>query len=387
MRLQFQKTRSETLLHEASDLAVMLKWRKPDAGWGLIELEHWALSRCSDDAPPSSQALVRGAAAAELVARVAGWRKAPELWFDAAEQLPAGLARRVVDQGEACVDLAGLLRHYDEPWEKARKERDRKKKARDEEEAETNRDASEDVRGRSAEGDGGSADSERKKKKEKEIENPLPSEEEVAPAEQQPLELEPSEPSAEHQEHPLQELWNRLAHPSLPRWEGMNPKRKKAADARLKDRSLAEHARVIEGINASKFCLRMNERKWPANPDWFLKPDTADKVLEGTYGRDAAPAPPPPEPGPVQPDTPAGRLWHDVLAKLRDDGHEYSLQWLGKLHPVAIQGGALVLEVEDVFLAEWVGATYGELLNATVSALGGATRVTCRPPVASEVAA
>jgi hypothetical protein len=288
MRLQFQKTRSETLLHEASDLAVILKWRKPDAGWGLIELEHWALSRCSDDAPPSSQALVRGAAAVELVARVAGWRKEPEMWFEAAEQLPARPARRVVDQGEACVDLAGLLRHYDEAWEKAKKERDRKKKARDEEEAQTAPVASADV---PQTGGGSLADREGKKENKKEI--PLPSEEREALAEQESLELEPSGPDAAPGEHPLQELWNRLAHPSLPRWEKLSKTRKRIADARLKERSLSEYALIIERINASTF---LRGKKW-LSLDWLLKPENLQKVLEGNYDDEPAPKPAQNRPG------------------------------------------------------------------------------------------
>jgi hypothetical protein len=214
----------------------------------------------------------------------------------------------------------------------------------------------------------------------KEIEDPLSKE-------GGQLELEPSEASGGG-DHPLQALWNRLAHPELPRWVGLSKTRKRIADARLRERSLQEYARIIERINASKFCRGVNDRNWKVTPDWFLKPDNIDKVLGGNYDGGEPPSPAAAEePLPTLPATPAGSLWGRVLAKLRDDGHDYPLQWLRKLAPVAIQGGALVLEVEDVFLAEWVGATYGELLNAAVVELGGASRVTCRPPQAPEVAA
>lgn len=108
-------------------------------------------------------------------------------------------------------------------------------------------------------------------------------EEREAPAEQEPLELEPSEPGLETAEHPLQELWNRLAHPDLPRWDGLSKTRKKMADARLKERSLQEYAHIIERISASEFLRGANDRHWTATPDWFLKPANIDKVLEGNY--------------------------------------------------------------------------------------------------------
>ncbi len=385
MRLPFQKLRSETVDHEAADLAAILSWDEAKAGWGLVKLERWALARCADDSPPSAQSLVRGSGALKVVATAAGWRKEPELFLAACEQLPSPPACRVTDDaGELCVDLVGVLQPYDEAWAKAKKERDRKAAARAKEEAETDRDMSED--GPRSSG-GGSTDGEGKKEMKKEMKNEKPPLEK----EEEQLELEPSGNPGELPspgEHPLQALWNRLAHPELPRWVGLSKTRKRIADARLKERSLQEYARIIERINASKFCRGVNDRNWKVTPDWFLKPDNIDKVLGGNFDGGEPPTPTAAEePLPTLPATPAGSLWGRVLAKLRDDGHDYPLQWLRKLAPVAIQGGALVLEVEDVFLAEWVGATYGELLNAAVVELGGASRVTCRPPQAPEVTA
>jgi len=39
----------------------------------------------------------------------------------------------------------------------------------------------------------------------------------------------------------------------------------------------------IERIGKSKFCTGINERGWVADVDWFLKPDTVAKIVEGAY--------------------------------------------------------------------------------------------------------
>jgi hypothetical protein len=81
----------------------------------------------------------------------------------------------------------------------------------------------------------------------------------------------------------LQVLWNDAAHPDLPRWVELPEKRKVAARARLRERTLAEWRAILERISASSFCRGENDRGWKADPDWLLKPDTASKVLEGKY--------------------------------------------------------------------------------------------------------
>lgn len=53
---------------------------------------------------------------------------------------------------------------------------------------------------------------------------------------------------------------------------------------RWKEHSTDEFWReVIWGINQSEFCLGKNDRGWKADFDWFVRTDTAAKVIEGKY--------------------------------------------------------------------------------------------------------
>lgn len=86
----------------------------------------------------------------------------------------------------------------------------------------------------------------------------------------------------------LQSLWNETAAPVLPRWRDLTPKRRAAAQARLRERPIDGEdgwRAVIARISASPFCRGENDRGWKASPDWLLQPDTATKVLEGKYDR------------------------------------------------------------------------------------------------------
>lgn len=99
----------------------------------------------------------------------------------------------------------------------------------------------------------------------------------------------PQPPDVPRTEAPeaLMRAWNEKAHPSLPRVREMTKGRKKAATSRLRERPLAEWLAIIEQINASAFCRgerpRPGHEQWRANFDWLLKPETATRVLEGTY--------------------------------------------------------------------------------------------------------
>lgn len=81
----------------------------------------------------------------------------------------------------------------------------------------------------------------------------------------------------------LQEAWNELAHPDLPRWKELGKERQKRAKQRLKERSLETWRQVITRLSASDFCRGTNDRGWCADPDFLLRPETAAKVLEGKY--------------------------------------------------------------------------------------------------------
>jgi hypothetical protein len=94
-----------------------------------------------------------------------------------------------------------------------------------------------------------------------------------------------SESAADESETPadLRALWNAEADPRLPRWRELTPKRSQQAAARLREHPLAEWRIILGRINGSPFCLGQNDRGWKADVEFFLRPDTATRVLEGKY--------------------------------------------------------------------------------------------------------
>ena len=83
----------------------------------------------------------------------------------------------------------------------------------------------------------------------------------------------------------LQELviaWNAL--PDVPKVAKLTDGRKQTLRARLQDPTFADRWRDAMGhIGSSSFCRGANDRGWRADFDWFLKPDTVTKILEGKY--------------------------------------------------------------------------------------------------------
>lgn len=74
--------------------------------------------------------------------------------------------------------------------------------------------------------------------------------------------------------------WNRLMGQSC-RW---TPKRQTAFRQRWKVPTWRESWRqAISRAAASEFCRGVNDRAWLADFEWFLKPDTVTKLLEGKY--------------------------------------------------------------------------------------------------------
>lgn len=113
MRLPYLQVATEVIQQDARDLAVMLDWVEASAGWGMLKVFNWALSRCPDDAPPSANDIIRGPMAAKLIASVAGWDKDPMEFVRGCEQLPG----RPLHEVEDGIRIRGLTR-YDAAWGK-----------------------------------------------------------------------------------------------------------------------------------------------------------------------------------------------------------------------------------------------------------------------------
>jgi hypothetical protein len=74
--------------------------------------------------------------------------------------------------------------------------------------------------------------------------------------------------------------WNRQMGQSC----RLTPKRQTAFRQRWKNPDWRESwQRAIQRAAASEFCRGVNDRAWLADFEWFLKPDTVTKLLEGKY--------------------------------------------------------------------------------------------------------
>jgi hypothetical protein len=87
--------------------------------------------------------------------------------------------------------------------------------------------------------------------------------------------------------------WN--SHPGLPAVQSPSKLRIAKLRARRKDPYfVANWQAAIDRICQSGFCIGQNDRGWKADFDWFLKPDTVARVMEGKYDNHA----------PAQPESP-----------------------------------------------------------------------------------
>lgn len=86
-----------------------------------------------------------------------------------------------------------------------------------------------------------------------------------------------------HSSDELLAVWNAYCG-SLAKAQAMTAKRKKSANARLKENpDLGYWREVIEKMAVSDFCNGKSGGTWKANLDFLLKPDTHLKVMEGMY--------------------------------------------------------------------------------------------------------
>jgi hypothetical protein len=82
--------------------------------------------------------------------------------------------------------------------------------------------------------------------------------------------------------------WNQS--PGLTAVRTWTASRARLLSARRRDSFFAENWRTaIAKIAASKFCTGVNDRGWRADIDWFLRPTTVGRIMEGKYD-DRSPA-------------------------------------------------------------------------------------------------
>lgn len=87
----------------------------------------------------------------------------------------------------------------------------------------------------------------------------------------------------------LAQLWNEKRHPDLGAVILANGTRRRAAVARMKEHPSEQFwIDAIKRVSESDFCLgkvtpKDGGRPWKANFDWFVRPDTIAKILEGQY--------------------------------------------------------------------------------------------------------
>lgn len=116
--------------------------------------------------------------------------------------------------------------------------------------------------------------------------------------------------------------WNGLGKP-FAAVEKMGPARQKHLQARLRDSWWREnYAKAIAAMPGRPFLRGENDRGWIANVDWFLRPDTATKILEGQYsGGGKADSRPPWDAKPEDYQKLAEKALAERKAKEQADGH------------------------------------------------------------------
>lgn len=81
---------------------------------------------------------------------------------------------------------------------------------------------------------------------------------------------------------PFFEKWNKTS--GIPSIRSISPKRIKALQVRMRDEFFAQNwESAIERLLKSPFLTGKNDRGWVADIDWFLKPDSVAKIMEGKY--------------------------------------------------------------------------------------------------------
>lgn len=91
-----------------------------------------------------------------------------------------------------------------------------------------------------------------------------------------------SPPDAVVQE--ILDSWNRI--PGVLKAERVTAKRKASVNARMREAYFRSNwTQGMQRVASSEFCQGVNDRGWKADLEWFLRPDTLLKILEGKYDR------------------------------------------------------------------------------------------------------
>lgn len=90
-------------------------------------------------------------------------------------------------------------------------------------------------------------------------------------------------PAAKTAENEFIAAWNAIGKPfaQIAHW---TPRRHASLSSRLAERFFRENWKAaLARMKASAFCRGDSERGWIADVDWFLRPGTAEKIIEGKY--------------------------------------------------------------------------------------------------------
>lgn len=105
--------------------------------------------------------------------------------------------------------------------------------------------------------------------------------------------------------------WNLLPEP-FPQVRAMTAKRKASFRERMQDAFWRENWReALEQIADLEFCRGRNDRHWIADVDFFLRPDSVAKIIEGKYGDHS------PQPAYFESDSPDSNIPMDELIRQR----------------------------------------------------------------------
>lgn len=79
------------------------------------------------------------------------------------------------------------------------------------------------------------------------------------------------------------QVWNSCS--AFSKIRSLTENRRRAWKARMSDQFFRENWQTaFQTMQALPFCLGQNARGWKADADWFLKPDSVARIMEGKYG-------------------------------------------------------------------------------------------------------